>query len=144
MKLSIILATCSYWMLIAALPESVEKREFEGLQQQCANLELSCCSNFKSSAEGTQTQSFDPSTGGVNVIGNAISVIGTSTTAPLQELIPISILSGCAPIIDTLGVAHIQCTNYIACCVPGNDPGLERENVIVNILLLILKSLILC
>ncbi|KAJ6035906.1 hypothetical protein N7540_000185 [Penicillium herquei] len=141
MRLSILLAACTYSILIAALPEGVEKREFENLKQQCANLELSCCSNFRSSAEGTQTQSFDPSNGGVNVVGNAIAVLGTAATGPLQELIPISILSGCAPIIDTLGNAHIQCTNYIACCVPDTHPGLEPEKVIVNILLITLKSL---
>jgi hypothetical protein len=97
MKLDLLFTIVSYPLLIAALPEGSAYREFRHLTQQCANFELSCCSNFRSSAEGTQL--FETSGSGVNVIGNAVAVLGQSVTGPLQQLIPTSILSGCAPII---------------------------------------------
>ncbi|CAI7575933.1 unnamed protein product [Penicillium pancosmium] len=97
MKLSLLLSIVSCPLLIAALPESSGYRELNHLTRQCANFELSCCSNFRSSAEGRQI--FETSGSGVNVIGNAIAVLGNAVTTPLQQLIPTSILSGCAPII---------------------------------------------
>ncbi|KAL2842903.1 hypothetical protein BJY01DRAFT_248858 [Aspergillus pseudoustus] len=123
MKSALAFAIVFVPLLISALPQGTKNEELKNLYQQCANYELSCCSNFRSSAEGSAE--FDASGSGVNLIGNAIGVLGNAVTQPLQQVIPISILSGCSPII---GNAQIQCTNYIACCVPDEHPQGQHED----------------
>lgn len=157
MKFSLLFPIVSCPLLIAALPEGSEYRELKHLTQQCANFELSCCSNFRNSAEGTQV--FDTSGTGTNIIGNSVAVLGDAITGPLQQLIPISILSGCSPIIgmeirdnailypisatyNALGNAQIECTNYIACCVPEGRREDGLTNVFTPILPIILKLLL--
>ncbi|KAJ5381668.1 uncharacterized protein N7496_004096 [Penicillium cataractarum] len=112
MKFRFLLTIVSHALLTAALPEP----GLHSLKQQCSNFELSCCSDFRSSAEGTQV--FETSGSSTNIIGNAVAVLGNAAAGALQELTPISILSGCAPLI---GRAEIECVNYIACCVPDEN-----------------------
>lgn len=86
-------------------------------------------------------------------------MIGHSITGHLQQLIPTSILSGCAPFIGMefeimqfhipfqlltmpLGDAQIECTNYIACCVPEGRGKDGLKNIFTPILSIILNLLL--
>jgi hypothetical protein len=91
MKLTLISTTlCA--LLVAALPQDTERH----FREKCSNNQLSCCSNLKSTAEANGNT--------VDQNGNTISVVAVAalledTVNQVSNIIPISILSGCAPIL---------------------------------------------
>ncbi|KAJ5776364.1 uncharacterized protein N7511_001375 [Penicillium nucicola] len=81
---------------VAALPRDMDRP----LVEQCSNNQLSCCSNLKNTANANidnVDQTMD--------IGNPVAVLGAvsvlvgNTLSQAVEALPISILSGCAPLI---------------------------------------------
>ncbi|PYH93976.1 hypothetical protein BO71DRAFT_477260, partial [Aspergillus ellipticus CBS 707.79] len=104
-----LLYTVASALLVTGIPLDTEKRSNPSdITQQCSNFQLSCCSNMKSSVEGTQELG--------TLVTVAVAVTGT-VEQTAQDLTQLSILSGCAPII---GNAQVECVNYIACCVPDD------------------------
>jgi len=89
MKLTLIsILSCA--LLVAALPQDT----YKPLWEKCSNNQLSCCSDLKNSAEATGGSELE----GGNIVSNTVVEL-TSTIDQVSENIPISILSGCAPIL---------------------------------------------
>lgn len=100
MKLTLIsIILCA--LLVAALPQDTERY----FREKCSNNQLSCCSNLKSTAEAngnTVDQNGIPIDQTVNSVGGisvAIAEIVGNTVSQVSNIVPISILSGCAPIL---------------------------------------------
>lgn len=97
-----------YALLCAALPQDTESY----LREQCSSNELSCCSNLKSTAEANGNtidqnqgnQVLDVASG----VGVLVSVLTGNTLNQVANIIPIRILSGCAPIIGTYNSATLE------------------------------------
>lgn len=79
-----------------ALPQdSQSQKEVEDFKEKCGNNQLNCCSNLESTA-----------TGGDNIIDEVLG----SIAAIVSTAIPISLLSGCAPLIGTHIPINLQTT----------------------------------
>lgn len=103
MKLSLI-STISCALLVTGLP-SDPMRLFG---EKCSNNQLSCCSNLKSTAEANGNNvdqngnTIDQTVSGLTTIGGITEVISELTGGTLSQvsnIIPVSILSGCAPLL---------------------------------------------
>jgi hypothetical protein len=105
MKLTLI-STLSCALLVAALPQDTWKH----YREKCSNNQLSCCSDLKNTAEANGNTISTNIQGGdlTAVLGEDLS----NTISLVTDIIPISILSGCAPILGLGAYKLGQSVNY--------------------------------